>query len=382
MIRATPTLAILLGLSTATEFVISSDGGSLPSAQTSFLERARNLTAPIASGTQNSAYEHASFWDENGSVLRQAWQEWEDQMTLNVLHEDHKEWISPSLSKSITKTFANPSIPNEDIVKSLWSNTYKDANNEMQSLPQGVYSTTLLTPEGISMLRLLLHQSSQSGIPARRPNDMNRNGYILDRKVNGALPVTPLLDFVEHIIDAIARPVGRMLFEEYIGCGDDIEYFAFTIRYDGNEESNEGSAIPRDVELNEHRDASVITMNINLNLEEETYSGSDVYFREFPYSNTNTEETANTTSFVKFTPGMAILHLGAHRHGSLPIYSTNSNSHDNTSGTRYNLVIWLFGKDGDVRIAPYSSEERMNVIERWHGCESVGGVSNLFNLFA
>jgi hypothetical protein len=133
--------------------------------------------------------------------------------------------------------------------------------------------------------------------------------------------------------------------------------------------------------LKEHRDASVVTMNVNLNLpEEDQYSGSQVFFRDFP-SVSNDEATSvvdddDNGGTVRFTPGMAIVHLGAHRHGSLPITTTTliSGNDDErssvvaTRGKRYNLVIWLFGKDGDVRIAPYKMEEQMNVIQRWRGC--------------
>lgn len=368
MIRTSTTLVILICLSTANEIVINPDG-SQPhqSVETSFLERARKLTVPIASGIENSAYEHASFWDDNGSLLREAWQEWEDQSSLDVPRGE-EEFINSFLSTAIRKTFANPSVENENVLRSLWSSTYNDSENRIQPLPEGVYATTLLTPSGISMLRSLLDQSAESGIPTRRPNGMNRNGFILDRKVNGAVPISPLIDFVEEIIDQIVRPVGRMLFPGFVGCNDDIEYFTFTIRYDGDEPK---AGMPQDVKLNEHRDASVITMNMNLNLPDERYSGSDVYFREFLGSDSITAET-NTTSFIQFTPGMAVIHLGAHRHGSSAISSTTDG--DDNSGTRYNLVIWLFGKDGDVRVAPYSTEEQMNVVERWHGCESVRGV--------
>ena len=57
---------------------------------------------------------------------------------------------------------------------------------------------------------------------------------------------------------------------------------------------------------------------------------------------------------------------GAHRHGSLPISAGKKKG----SGKRYNLVIWLFGFDGDVRISPYSKEEQMNAVERWRGCSN------------
>ena len=37
----------------------------------------------------------------------------------------------------------------------------------------------------------------------------------------------------------------------------------------------------RDFGLKEHRDASIATLNINLNLPKEGFTGSEVYFREF-----------------------------------------------------------------------------------------------------
>jgi hypothetical protein len=92
---------------------------------------------------------------------------------------------------------------------------------------------------------------------------------------------------------------------------------------------------------------------------------------------TSTDASESKTSLVKFTPGMAIIHLGAHRHGSIAISSTDNKDQ---RSARYNLVIWLFGKGGDVRIAPYPKDEQMNAVERWHGCTSVRGtMSNIHN---
>jgi hypothetical protein len=200
---------------------------------------------------------------------------------------------------------------------------------------------------------------------------MNRNGFILDREVNGAVPMKSLIDLVEQeIINRVLRPVGRMLFNEYIGCGDDVEYFAFNIRYDGSKDTCNELMQTQDVMLKEHRDASVVTMNINLNLPNETYDGSDVFFREFPSESFGEQAVPyqSDTSLVRFNPGVAIIHLGAHRHGSVPISASSSNS---SSGRRYNLVIWLFGKDGDVRIAPYPKEEQMSIVQRWKGCDDL-----------
>ncbi|KAL3775274.1 hypothetical protein ACHAWO_013080 [Cyclotella atomus] len=403
-------LFILIYPAAANEISIDANG----SQHLSSLERARMLTVPTAKDVQNAEYEHASFWDDHGPLLHVAWKEWE---LTSLDKSTEPEFLNPQLSDAINEVFANPTNENEAAVQSQWRSTYLDANNKTKPLPEGVYATQLLTPSGISYIRGLLDQAAKSGIPTRRPNGMNRNGLILDYKVNGAVPTSPLMDVVEkEIIDSVVRPVGRLLFQHYVRCNDDVEYFAFTIRFDGvyDDDTAVFEDQVRDVELNEHRDASVITLNVNLNLPDEEYEGSDVYFREFPYSASGKDTLASASeskksyeeyegsdvyfrefpysasgkdtlasaseskkSYVRFTPGMAIIHLGAHRHGSIAISSTE-NKYQRSA--RYNLVIWLFGEHGDVRITPYPKEEQMNAVERWHGCTSVGGMmSNIHN---
>ena len=307
--------------------------------------------------------------------------------------DDDGGFINPALSMALEDAIGNPSDETEATVKSLWTNS-----NDHQTVPKGVYAIQLLTQSGISHIRNLLDMATSSGIPTRRPNGMNRHGVIVDSDVYGAVSMKSLLKLVEEeLISRVVRPVGRMLYPDRVGCDDDSEYFAFTIRYDGSDgdvdggkRSNENddnhhdaNVSKRDFELKEHRDASIVTLNINLNLPEEGYAGSEVYFREFPLD----ERTATAINgeqdilprngkkyggTVRFSPGMAIIHLGAHRHGSLPISATTSK---NSNSKRYNLVIWLFGTDGDVRIAPYEKEDQMNAVERWHGCNHTRGFS-------
>ena len=333
------------------------------------LQLARKLHVPLATETNSAEFEHASFWDDNGPLLQDAWNEWE---TNNIDTDVALDLIDPTLSMALDSAFANPTEETESNVKSLWtSSTIHDI--DQSSLPFGVYAIQLLTPPGIARIRHLLDMAASSGIPTRRPNGMNRNGVIVDSNVNGAVPIKSLVQLVEEeIINRVVRPVGRMLFPDRVGCNDDVEYFAFTIQYDGSDDDDDGSngnekANSKDFELKEHRDASVVTLNINLNLpDEEGYHGSEVYFRGYP-----SEESTNNKhdgGSVRFSPGMSIIHLGAHRHGSLPISASSSSTH--RSGKRYNLVIWLFGEHGDVRIAPYEKEEQMNVIQRWHGCNN------------
>jgi hypothetical protein len=97
--------------------------------------------------------------------------------------------------------------------------------------------------------------------------------------------------------------------------------------------------------------ASLITLNVNLNTpgEEASYGplGDDpcIYFLEDNGGKHN----------VSFTPGMALLHLGVLRHAAYPIQL----------GERVNLLVWLFGHGGYVRVAPYPEEEWMSRQERW-----------------
>lgn len=391
----------------------------------SALAKARKLHPPRALNTYDAEYEHAEFWEEHGTLLKEAWEEWWEKEVVaiishdkdNILKESSDEWLLPELSKALEEAIASPSIQTEEKVKSFWVSTVSaDFTNEtdeqqrsreqfynMQQLPKGVYTTSspLLTPRGISYLRTLLALARSSKIPTRRPNGMNRNGVILDKDVDGAIPVNSIVEsFVEKVlVKKVVRPMGRVLFPEFVGCGDDLEYFAFTIQYDGGENENAdadgecsyinkdnqdigNNGVNKDSELQEHRDASVITLNINLNLPDENgYGGSQVFFRPFPMEETTTTATLEESLFEKctiengcgtvtFSPGMALLHLGAHRHGSLPIRSISSNGQRKSK--RFNLVIWLFGKHGDVRIAPHSTEEQMTLRERWIGCQNDG----------
>lgn len=371
------------------------------------LATARTLKAPVASDTEGAEFEHATFWEDNGSLLKNAWAEWEEmqmemqmQMHPNSLQEgggklDDWSFINPILSMALEDAFSNPSELTEASVKSNWMNhSNHDEEHRPTLLPKGVYATKLLTPSGVSHIRKLLDMATTSGIPTRRPNGMNRHGIILDPNVDGAVPVKALLNLVEgELNNRVVRPVGRMLFPDRVGCGDDLDYFAFTIRYDGSEDdendngndndNDESSTSKLDVKLKEHRDASIVTLNINLNLPEEGYAGSEVYFRAFPSADDDSTDSIpensherddippgddkNNGGTVQFSPGMAIIHLGAHRHGSLPI-SQSANSNKKISGKRYNLVIWVFGEDGDVRIAPYEKKDQMTVAERWQGC--------------
>jgi hypothetical protein len=233
--------------------------------------------------------------------------------------------MDPTLYRSIHQAWNDPSVENEDVLKDLWK----------QVIP-GVYACQLFTPKGIQRIRHHLKAASESGIPTRRPNGMNRFGLVLDIETQGGVSYPKIDTFRDMVIDRYLRPLGRLFFQNYIGPGDDSSAYAFTIQYQPD----------KDTKLNEHSDASVVTLNINLNLPEEDYDGSSIYFVD----NENGERQELT-----FAPGMALLHRGLHRHAALPI----------ESGERVNMVLWLFGDHGYVRFAPYDEKDQMSATERW-----------------
>jgi hypothetical protein len=262
------------------------------------------------------------FWQKNEHIFRDAWIEWVRNADLPDL--DEKELIDPKLLQAVTGMWASPSSKREEIVKEL----------VFKILP-GVFKFQLFKPESIQLLRRHLDAASKSGIPRRRPNGMNRYGLIIDKETEGGVSYPQVDQFRDWLANRYLRPLGRVFFNEYIGQGDDSEAYAFTIRYKSGE----------DVQLKEHSDASIVTLNLNLNLPEEIFAGSSLYFLD----------EDKERHHVIFEPGMAVLHRGQNRHAALPI----------EQGERNNMVVWLFGKGGYVRFAKYESEEQLDLEERW-----------------
>ena len=311
----------------------AAETAAAPADATSALDQVRSLDVPAATATINAEFEHADFWEHNGGLIREAWAELHQQGDGDAQQLSLSNVIVPHLLDAIETTRANPNLANEERVLSAFVETGPSG--------KGVaYRTRLFTPEGVRALRSELDRATSSGIPRRRPNAMNRFGCIIDNDVDGAVSLPSLTSFVGDLISDIARPVGRAFFNDTVGETDDTDFFAFTIRYNAEE----------DMELKEHRDASVVTLNINLNLPEEHYGGSSLYLLD--EDGIGTGETRHS---IEFEPGMLLIHRGSVRHAALPI----------TSGTRHNMIIWLFGEGGQVRVAPYDEGERLAVEQRW-----------------
>ena len=293
------------------------------SAADSPVELARALIPPTPVAKRDAAFEDEEFYQRHGELLRAAWRE--HGLADTSLADFRSAVVAPSLAAAVEALREQPSPEREAAVRALFNET-----------APGVFCGQLLRADAIAGLRAELARVAASGIPTRRPNGMNRYGVILDDEVDGAVS-NGLAAFVRALVDAYVRPLGRMLFAELVGAGDDVDHFAFTVRYRPDE----------DATLAEHRDASVVTLNLNLNAPGEGYGGSALAFQDAR------EPSARHT--VEFTPGMALIHQGALRHAALPI----------EHGARENLIVWLFGAGGYVRAAPRPEAERLSLEERW-----------------
>merc|ERR1712187_349253 len=199
-------------------------------------------------------------------------------------------------------------------------------------------STALFTQRFLDDLLIELEHIQSSGIPRRRPNGMNRYGVILDQ--------VGMESALTGLVEAYIRPLAELLFPETIGPGDAEEHYAFTVQYEQD----------GDTELAKHGDASVATLNLCLG--QPGWKGGELHFFESGGSGLYTLGNGNSSAGageVHFKPGMAILHRGQHQHQALPL----------AGGVRTNLVIWLMGKDGYVRIAPYEKREQLTAEQRW-----------------
>ena len=382
------------------------------------MEEALRLHPPTATSVEGGDTESSEWWLKHEVLLRWAWKEWDERQiqSIEIVTETKDEqglaqpqrllpsldvdtMVDPNLRSVMDRTRISPTLGNEASVRRAWdevlalpeeketakstsSNCFESSKTTTPEVDRRhhhhrVYQhKEFLTNEGVMRLRSHLDALSDSGIPKRRPNAMNRNGLLLDPSVPGGVSGDPeLQNFVETLANDYLRPLGRSLFPEFAGDPkDDSKHYAFTIKYGAESENHYCNTIAAntispttnttattDWDLKEHSDASVYTFNINLNLPGEDYSGSSLYFvahEEAPSQSKNTTAGIGKTKNlreVRFEPGAALLHRGMTKHGAKSL----------ECGKRNNLVIWLHGMDGYVRTAPYEEGERLSVKERW-----------------
>jgi hypothetical protein len=126
------------------------------------------------------------------------------------------------------------------------------------------------------------------------------------------------------------RPIARLLFPEIYGY--DSQTFGFSIQWQAG----------MDTSLRLHTDASSVTMNINMNLQDEKFTGSEVDFYD---------PITGSLKRLSFEPETAMIHRGNVAHASQPI----------RSGERSNMVLWLYG---DRMQTPFDSNQADSVSAR------------------
>ncbi|WP_181901797.1 2OG-Fe(II) oxygenase [Thalassotalea euphylliae] len=287
---------------------------------TSSLAKARALALPSRDAMLARAPSVQAFWDDNRELLASAWQEWEQsEQTLQPLTE---LLLDSKLQAAVEQAWQNPITESE--VKNLW-----------QEVAPGVYTTQFFDPERLADLRDYLAKAADSGIPVRPPYGiaLNRFGAMLDERSEGYLAAPSFQAFYQTLMDRYMRPVARMLFPDITGY--DTQTFGFSIDYQTGV----------DTSLRLHTDASAATLNINMNLPGEEFTGSEVDFYD---------RQTGAIKRLSFAPGTAMIHRGSVAHAAQPI----------TSGERSNLVFWLYGDRMQIprNITPI---EGLTAAERW-----------------
>lgn len=285
------------------------------------LTDARNLTLPSREAMLQRAPSVQQFWTKNKELLTHAWQQWEE-------------------SENTDHDLLNSSLLDDDLrigVEQAWKDPAKEVEvqNLLHEVAPGVFEFQLFNPERLTDLRRYLESVWDAQIPVRPPYGivLNRKGAMLDSRSEGYLAAPSFQSFYQELLDTYMRPIARMLFPEIMGF--DTQTFGFSIHYQPT----------TDTSIRTHTDASSVTLNVNLNLPDEGFTGSEVDFFDY-----NTGKMKRVT----FKPGMAMIHRGNVAHAEQPI----------TSGDRTNVVLWLYGDQG--RVAPQQSPvEKISAEERW-----------------
>ena len=168
----------------------------------------------------------------------------------------------------------------------------------------GLYNFPLFTEQFCQKFIEEIEHYEQSGLPVTRPNSMNNYGMILDDM--------GFTNFISELRIKIVSMFSSVLYKDFVGNNLD-GHHAFIVSY----------KIGEDTELDMHYDNSEVTLNVCLGKE---FTGGDLYFNglyDFP-------ETHNEEVYVEHKVGMALLHVGKHRHGATKI----------KSGERHNLIVW------------------------------------------
>ncbi|WP_300063718.1 2OG-Fe(II) oxygenase [uncultured Roseobacter sp.] len=266
------------------------------------LQRTRTLERPTRDSMLRRDPDVSRFWYENQDLFQEAWNEWEQSNPSDL---DSSIYDS-NLRVAVEGAWKDPKT--EAAVKDLWKEVFP-----------GVYKTQFFDPERLAVLRSYMDSVAVTGIPLRPPYgiSLNRGGAMLDPRSEGHLGAPAFQAFYRELMDTYMRPISRLLFPDVMGF--DTQTFGFSIQWQAD----------KDTSLRPHSDASSVTLNINLNLPNESFSGSAVSF---------IDPVSRRVEKLYFEPGTALIHHGSVPHASEPI----------TEGQRSNFVLWLYGQNGQI----------------------------------
>lgn len=286
------------------------------------LDLARALKQPSREAMLHRDPAVAAFWSQNKQLLNEAWREWEDnQQDAHLTPDD--SLLDSKLRSAVEAAWDDPA--KEVAVLDLW-----------REVSPGVFQCQFFDPDRLSDLRDYLSDIQGANIPLRPPYGiaLNRFGAMLDERSDGFLAAPAFQNFYGQLLSKYMRPIARLLFPEVAGF--DTQTFGFSIQYQPD----------MDTSLQLHSDASAATLNINLNRPEETFSGSEVDFYD-PFS--------GKANRLTFKPGAAMIHRGTVAHAAQAI----------TSGTRTNLVLWLYGDRMQLPSVRAPQPKPLSPAKRW-----------------
>ncbi|CZF78437.1 hypothetical protein GCE9029_00835 [Grimontia celer] len=284
------------------------------------LDQARNLTLPSRQEMLMRTPTVQKFWDNNRELLSSAWKEWQRTEQGNAFKLD-ESLLNAKLRDAVNKAWEDPTT--ELDVKELW-----------EEVAPGVFQCQFFDPERLAQLRGYLENVANAEIPLRPPYGiaLNRHGAMLDKRSEGYLAAPEFQAFYQSVMDKYMRPVARLLFPEVTGY--DSQTFGFSIQYQPGV----------DTSLRLHTDASAATMNINLNLPGEEFTGSEIDYYD---------PATGVVRRLSFEPGIAMIHRGSVPHAAQPI----------TSGSRTNIVLWLYGDRMQIPVRGLTQE--IDAKARW-----------------
>ena len=272
---------------------------------TDLLTKARTVLRPTRDEMLQRAPSANRFWSENESVFEDAWRQWEEQGGLRGITLD-RSLYAPDMRSAVETAWDDPA--KEHLVRHLWTEVFP-----------GVYEAQFFDREKLANLRAFLSRVADADIPLRPPYGLvlNRGGAMLDPRSEGHLAAPTFQAFYRDLMDCFMRPIARLLFPDVYGY--DSQTFGFSIQWEAG----------KDTTLQAHTDASSVTLNINLNLPGEKFSGSAVRFMD---------PATKSVKDLSFEPGKALIHHGSALHASKPI----------KEGERHNFVLWLYGRGGQT----------------------------------